>query len=94
MAAGRLRFDCATIPRQRDLFPSEGEGSRRDVRRGNDKICLVPRWVPTLGSHKTDPIHGVDVEKVDLHQGLNFCVWYGPASRTTNINIMLSPLEM
>ena len=50
--------------------------------------------VPTLGSHKTDPIHGVDVEKVDLHQGLNFCVWYGPASRTTNINIMLSPLEM
>lgn len=47
-----------------------------------------------MGSHKTDPIHGVDVEKVDLHQGLNFCVWYGPASRTTNINIMLSPLEM
>jgi hypothetical protein len=40
--------------------------------------------VPTLGSHKTDLIQGQAVEKVDLHQGLNFFVRYGPASRTKN----------
>jgi hypothetical protein len=34
-----------------------------------------------LGSHNTKPIHGVDVEKVDLNRGLNFCVKSGPASR-------------
>lgn len=56
---------------------------RTDQACGSDRIAW-PKvgTVPTLGSHKTDPIHGVDVEKVDLHQGLNFCVWYGPASRT------------